>query len=303
MIKHYELAIIGAGPIGLIAAKIASDQNYQTLIIESRPHVGGQVTELYPKKEVEDLIGLPVILGEQYIELLMNDLTFNDHLELALNTEVTNLESNDTGVVIKTSNGDYTADNVIVATGLGVYKPRPLGVENEDKYQEILYALKDYDFLANKKVLVMGGGDSAIDWAKMVSYVSDDVSLIHRRKEFRGDLSTIENVKTIKIFTPYIPLQILTTAGHLSGLRVENVETKEQLDLPADYILVNYGNIPRGDTFGLEKHRLGIKVDENFLAAPHIYVAGDVASYEGKKKRIIPGMEELDSIFASLKKN
>lgn len=298
--KLYDLAIIGAGPIGLIAARKAQDANLNTIIFESRERVGGQAIELYPEKEVVDLIDTPVMLAKDYVDLLVDKLEFNERLTLKLNTSVVKVESKDDYVSVITSSGEVWASNVIVATGLGIYTPRPMGVEGEDKYEEIAYSVQDFSHFSDKKVLILGGGDSAIDWAKMVSRISRDVYLIHRRNTFRGNINTIDGIDTITLLTPYVPKEIIGENGRLKALIVEHTETKELVSLDADYILVNYGNIPRGDSLGLESLNRGIKVDENFSAGRNIYVAGDVAAYPNKKKRILPGIEELARIFKQI---
>lgn len=299
-----DIIIIGGGPIGLLSLIQGCQAHLDGLLFESRDILGGQLTELYPKKEIVDIPGIPMILAEDYIKKLeLEYYQTSQSIKIKLQESVKKIETIDEIIFVTTNQAIYQTKTLVLATGLGIYTPRTMGILEEENFDHILYSVKDYQFLANKKIVIMGGGDSAIDWAKMMSYVSQDVSLVHRRREFRGDIETIAHIDSIHILTPYIPLELIGQHNHLEGIVVQHVEDGSILRLPADYIFVNYGNIPLSDTFGFEKLGMGIKVDDHYcIQAPNIFAVGDIAAYPNKKKRIAPAMVEVDSVIASIVK-
>ncbi|HML99806.1 MAG TPA: NAD(P)/FAD-dependent oxidoreductase [Bacilli bacterium] len=297
------LLIIGAGPVGLLTALKASSENIPALIIEGRDSAGGQLTELYPEKDITDIPGIELIKAKDYIALLLKQVAAKkDSIAFRFGHKVTTVNYQKSPIEIELDDKtSILADDVVIATGLGVYRPRPMGIPDEDKYSAIHYSLKDYQFLTDKRVIVLGGGDSAIDWADMCSKVTTKVTLIHRRNEFRGNILTLKNNQIVKILTPYIPYRLIGDNGELAALEIQNVETKNIERLPVDYIMVNYGNIPLSDNFGLPKLGIGIECSNGFKIANHLYAAGDIAGYEGKIRRLAPALKEIESIIKDIK--
>lgn len=283
-----KVIIIGAGPIGLYLASKLDDY----LIIEASDKVGGQLINLYPEKEIVDIKGIESIKAREYIELLSSKI---DMSKVHLNEKVNSIKE---GKVI-TSKGEYLADNIVVTTGLGFSSPRKLGIEKEDGCENILYKLDDFSFLKDKRVAVFGGGDSALDWAKEISRLSDNVSLIHRRTEFRGNPDTIKDCKNLKLYLPYVPYSIERKGNKCEKITIKKVsETEEEyISLDVDYVLVNYGQIAEQNNFDFPKDGNFLKVDENYRVSEHIFAIGDVASYENKKRRIAPGELEADKVL------
>lgn len=217
-----KVAIIGAGPIGLYFASLCEQYNIDYTVFEADSFIGGQLTHLYPEKIIYNIPGFESIKSADYIALLASNV---DSSKIILGTKINSLEE------LKTS-----YNHIIIATGIGEYQPRKLGLENEEKYN-VLYSLKDYDFLKNKKVVIFGGGDSALDWAKQLSEISE-VTLIHRRDEFRGNINTIKDCK-LKIYLSYIP-ESLTE----NKIKIKSVKTAGfSIDLDYEYILVNFGQL------------------------------------------------------------
>lgn len=216
-----KVAIIGAGPIGLYFASLCEHYNINYTIFEADSFIGGQLTHLYPEKIIYNIPGFESIKSADYIALLASNV---DSSKIILGTKINSLEE------LKTS-----YNHIIIATGIGEYQPRKLGLENEEKYN-VLYSLKDYDFLKNKKVVIFGGGDSALDWAKQLSEISE-VTLVHRRDEFRGNMDTIKECK-LKIYLSYIP-ESLTE----NKIKIKSVKTEEITNLDYEYILVNFGQV------------------------------------------------------------
>lgn len=294
MKKIYKIIIIGAGPIGLYLANLCEERKLDYLLLESSATVGGQITNLYPEKEIVDIPTIKSIKAKDYVTSLLVKI---NPIRIKVNETVIEVLQNNNVCEIKTKNNVYYCEYTAIVTGLGFTKPRTMELENEDKCKNILYSLKDYKFLANKKVAILGGGDSALDWAKTLSSISNDIYLIHRRNEFRGDESTINGCKNLTVLKPYVPIKIESEKEVATSLIIENIETKKHITIPLDYIFVNFGNIPTNNRFNLKYEGNFIKVDNNLLTDRNIFAIGDVASYKNKKRRIAPGREEAEKII------
>lgn len=216
-----KVAIIGAGPIGLYFASLCEQYNINYTIFEADSFIGGQLTHLYPEKIIYNIPGFESIKSADYIALLASNV---DSSKIILGAKINSLEE------LKTS-----YNHIIIATGIGEYQPRKLGLENEEKYN-VLYSLKDYDFLKNKKVVIFGGGDTALDWAKQLSEISN-VSLVHRRDEFRGNMNTIKDCN-LKTYLSYIPESLSE-----NKIKIKSVKTDLRIELDYDYVLVNFGQL------------------------------------------------------------
>ena len=292
--KETEVIIIGAGPAGLYFANLCEKAHMDYLLIDASNEVGGQITHLYPEKEIVDIPGIKSIISKDYISLLAKGVDKN---KILLNKKVEKIENN---VVFA---GDFSAKAkyIVLAVGLGFSSPRPLGVENENKCENILYHLKKFDFLKDKKVAIFGGGDSALDWAKEISKISDNVHLIHRRTEFRGNPETIKDCSNLSIHLPYIPYSIEYKDNHATRVVIKEVrqegepEHLEKIDV--EYILVNYGNVASNCDFGFDKQGLFVEVDENCRIKDNIFAIGDICDYENKKRRIAPSIVECEKVF------
>lgn len=294
MIKETEVLIIGAGPAGLYFANLCERNNISYLLVDASNEVGGQITHLYPEKEIVDIPGIESIKSKDYIARLYAPLNKENIL---LNTKIEKIENNE----VFANNFSAKAKYIVVAVGLGFSSPRPLGVDHENECPNILYHLKKFDFLANKKVAIFGGGDSALDWSKEISKLSNDVHLIHRRTEFRGNPETIKDCKNLNIHLPYVPYSIEYKNGKATSVTIKEVlpegSTEHLVIIPVDYILVNYGNVASNCDFGFEKQGLFIKVDENCRVKNNIFAVGDICDYENKKRRIAPSIVECEKVF------
>lgn len=216
-----KIAIVGAGPIGLYFAGLCEQFSIDYTIFEADSFIGGQLTHLYPKKIIYNIPNIKEIKSADYIAFLASKV---NQSKIILETKINSVEE------LKTS-----YNYIIIATGIGDYQPRKLGFKNEEKYN-VLYSLKDYDFLKNKKVIIFGGGDSALDWANQLSKISE-VTLVHRRDEFRGNVNTIKDCK-LKIYLSYIP-ESLTE----NKIKIKSVKSESSIELDYDYILVNFGQV------------------------------------------------------------
>lgn len=293
MQTFHKIIIVGAGPIGLYFANLCEKANLDYLLIEGSNDVGGQITRLYPEKEITDIPGIKSIKAKEYIKQLEAGISkakimFSEHI---LDVKQGKL------VELKTKNGIFTCEKLVLATGLGITVPRPLGVEHESEVDNIIYNLNDFSFLKNKKIAIFGGGDSALDWAKQLSELSDDVHLIHRRLEFRGNPETIKNCKNLKVHLPYIPQKINIEGNKAVSVTINEVSTEKTLEIPVDFIFVNFGNIPSQSTFPFKMTGTFLDVDKNNKVAENIFAIGDVSNYENKTRRIAPGINEANKVF------
>ena len=291
-----DIIIIGAGPIGLYFASKCEAKGYNYLVLEGSDSLGGQLTRLYPEKQIVDIPGIESIKSADYIELLKKKI---DLSKVILNSRVSDIKINEkieifAGITV------YFCKKLIIATGLGASVPRPLGVEHESECENIIYSVKSFEHLKDKRVAIFGGGDSALDWAKEISSISDNVHLIHRRLEFRGNPETIKDCKNLNIHLPYVPVSIDYSDHKATAVTIKKVDTEELLKIDVDYIFVNYGNIASLSSFPFKMENAFLVVDENNKIGQNVYAIGDVCQYQNKTRRIAPGLKEADKVFEQI---
>ena len=293
MENYHNIIIIGAGPIGLYFASKCEERGLDYLILEGSDSMGGQLTRLYPEKQIVDIPGIETIKSADYIELLKTKINLN---KVILNAHVSSIKTGDK-IELFAGKTAYFCEKLIIATGLGTSVPRPLGVERENECDNIIYSVKSFDHLKNKKVAIFGGGDSALDWAKEISAISDNVHLIHRRLEFRGNPETIKDCKNLKVHLPYVPSSIEYKDGKATSVTIKKVDADEFIKIEVDYIFVNYGNIASLSSFPFKMENAFLVVDGNNKVEQNVFAIGDVCQYENKTRRIAPGLREADKVF------
>lgn len=298
MQKHYHIIIVGGGPAGLYFANKCQNNGLDYLLIEASDTLGGQLPRLYPEKDIVDIKGIDVIKAKDYASKLANNLK---NEKVLLNTKVVDIVPGDK-IEVKTSTPSFSCDYLIIATGLGSSTPRPLGVDHEFEVKNIVYKLDDYSQLKDKRIAIFGGGDSALDWAKHLSKISNNVSLIHRRLEFRGNADTIKDCHNLAVYLPFVPDHIDVKNNKATSITIREVveegKTPKFTAIPVDLVLVNYGNIAETTSFNFEKDGSFLKVNPTtYSITKNIFAIGDVASYENKKRRIQPSIDEADAVF------
>ena len=293
----YDLTIIGAGPVGLYAGFYAGMRGMTVKIIEALEEAGGQPQTLYPDKMIYDIAGLPEISGADLTANLSAQLARVPH-ELYLDEKVENIsqEEENKHFVLQTSKSTHHSKAVLLTTGSGLLSPRKLNLEQEEELHalgRLNYFIQNLEEYREKEVAVLGGGDSALDWALMLEKVASKVHLIHRRPSFRAHALTVAELEqsTVEIHTPYLPQELST-----EGLKLQRVKSDELRHLEVDKILVNYGMMTNHVDLNeeLELSRRG-RITANRQQETNIaglYVAGDASDYEGKAPLMSVGFGE-----------
>ena len=308
MIKT-DILIIGAGPTGLFAVFEAGLLKLKCHLIDALPQAGGQCSEIYPKKPIYDIPGFPEILaGDLTLNLLEQCKQFEPGFTLGERAET--IEKQDDGSFVVTTNKGtkHQAPVVAIAGGLGSFEPRKPLIDNIDYFEDkgVEYFIKDPELYRNKRVVISGGGDSALDWSIFLANIASEVTLIHRRNEFRGALDSVDKVQElknqgkIKLITPAEVIKIV------GNLQVEAVVVKEmdsiyiekEHEIECDHFIPLFGLSPKLGpiaNWGLEIEKNAIVVNNALdyqTNIPGIFAIGDVNIYPGKLKLILCGFHE-----------
>jgi thioredoxin reductase (NADPH) len=299
-----EVVIIGAGPTGLFQVFELGLLGIKAHVIDSLRQAGGQCTELYPDKPIYDIPALPVCGAQELVDRLLQQIKpFG--AEFHLGEEVLELKRRDDGRFhLRTSGGTmFDAGAVVIAAGVGSFQPRRLGLEGVDQFEgsHIHYRVKSAADFHNRKLVIFGGGDSALDWTLDLAPKAASIALVHRRSEFRGAPASSARVRQLAAegklrFIEGLAQSLHSEAGALKGVRVKAASGDLQL-LDAEHLLVFFGLAPKLGPiaeWGLELDKRTIKVDtEKFQTnIPGVFAIGDINSYPGKKKLILSGFHE-----------
>lgn len=291
-----DIIIFGAGPIGLYAATLASLHNLKGKIFESQDNVGGQLSTLYPEKDIIDLPGYTCTTAQAFVDKLFEQYNSKENkLELHLNESIDSFTKVDDHFVVKTKQGTYETKTILLTTGMGNFTPRKTGCPNEDEFKNIVYSIKHKSDFTGKRLVVLGGGDSAVDWTLMLEPLASEISIVHRRNEFRAQSSSVEQMKKTKtnVLTPFNVKELKGENGNLTSIVIENAETKELKEINLDYLVVNYGMVPSQNTFEVEKTGANINVGEAYMTSiPNVFAIGNAINYAGKVKNITCGLGE-----------
>lgn len=304
MIKT-DILIIGAGPTGLFTVFEAGLLQLKCHIIDALPQPGGQLAEIYPKKPIYDIPGFPEVLAGDLVDNLMEQIKpFQPGFTLGERAET--IEKLDDGTFIVTTNKgtQHHAPVIAIAGGLGSFEPRKPLIPNIHQFEDkgVAYFIRNPELYRNKKVVIAGGGDSALDWSIFLANVASEVTLIHRRNEFRGALDSVEKVQELKKLGKISLITPAEVVG-LSGIdKLESVVAqlpdKSELTIETDAFIPLFGLSPKLGPiadWGLEIEKNAIKVDNTLdyqTNIPGIYAIGDVNTYPGKLKLILCGFHE-----------
>jgi len=304
-----EAVVIGAGPVGLFQVFELGLLEIKAHVVDSLPRVGGQCMELYPDKPIYDIPAIPVCSGRELTESLLQQIA-PFHPTFHLGQTVSTLQRQDDGrFALQTSRGTrFLTRTVIIAAGVGAFEPRRLRLEGISDFEnsQLFYRVRDPTDFAAQRLVIAGGGDSALDWAlnfaRDAAHSAESLVLVHRRHEFRAAPS---NVARMRELAAQDRMRLLIgqitgfeqSAGRLTALQVTGVDDAAVSRVPLDALLVFFGLSPRlGPVaeWGLELERRAVTVDtERFETnVPGVFAVGDINSYPGKKKLILSGFHE-----------
>ena len=299
-----DLCIIGAGPVGLFTVFEAGLLKMRCHLIDALPQVGGQLAEIYPKKPIYDIPGYPSILAGELVDNLMAQIApFKPTFTLGERVEVLDRQP-DQSFVVRTNLGTEVACKaVVIAAGLGCFEPRKPELANIDAYEHkgISYMILDPEKYRGKKVILAGGGDSALDWTIFLADVAAELTLVHRNETFRGAVDSAEKVAELAQ-SGRIRLLLSSELTGLEGdeqLRAVQITNKQKESswYETDYLIPLFGLSPKlgpieGWGLNLDKNAIEVAVHDYSTNVPGIYAIGDINTYPGKLKLILCGFHE-----------
>ena len=299
-----EVVIIGAGPCGLFQVFELGLLGIGAHVVDSLAHPGGQCTELYPDKPIYDIPALPVCGAQELVDRLLQQIKpFKPQFHLG--QEVVEFARLDSGrFLVRTAAGmSFDAGTVVIAAGLGSFQPRRLGIEGIEGFEggALQYRVKNAADLAGKRLVIFGGGDSALDWTLELLPRAASVDLVHRRSEFRAAPASVAKMREqvaagrMHCFEG-LPHSLIVSDGALRGVNIKNSAGAVQA-LAAEQLLVFFGLHPKLGPiaeWGLALEKRALKVDpEKFQTSlPGVFAVGDINTYPGKKKLILSGFHE-----------
>ena len=294
-----DLLIIGAGPVGLFAAYYSGFRGLSVAVVDSLPELGGQITAMYPEKDILDVAGFPVVKGKALVNGLVEQAATADPTYLLGRTAQTLVSDDEAGEVrVGFDDGtQVTAKAVIITAGIGKFAPRPLPAADEWTGDEVAFFVPSFAPYAGKDVVIVGGGDSAFDWALALEPVASSVTLIHRRDAFRAHQATVDKVlaSTVQVRTNANVSRLVGAHG-LEAVEVEDVKSKETTTLPAQAVVAALGfiaDLGPIQSWGLEVEKRHIVVDSATRTnLPRVFAAGDITEYPGKVRLIAVGFGE-----------
>lgn len=293
-----DLAIIGAGPAGLYGAYYAGVRGLSTVVIDSLPEAGGQVTALYPEKAILDVAGFPSITGRELIERCVAQAApFDPTYLLAHRAEVLD-RAPDGGFVVTTDHGASVAARAVLITGgIGTFTPRPLPGAEAYVGRGLVHFVREFATMRDKDVLIVGGGDSAVDWAAGLVDVARSVTLVHRRDRFRAHEDAVARLHASPVDV-IVPAEVSAVEGEdgVERVTVRRLDTGETRTLDVQAIVAALGftsDLGPLRSWDIDIDGRSILVDSRCqTSVPGIFAAGDITDYEGKVRLISVGFGE-----------
>ena len=299
-----DIIIVGAGPVGLFAVFEAGLLKLRCHLIDALPQVGGQLTEIYPKKPIYDIPGYPEVMASDLVRNLMRQIApFNPGFTLGERAESIEKQEDGRWAVTTSRSTRLLAPVIFIAGGLGSFEPRKPPIEGIERYEDrgVEYFVRNPEHYQNRRVVIAGGGDSALDWTIYLSQVAGEPTLIHRRTEFRGALDSVEKVQhlvqagKIKLVTnsQVVGLQ---GDGKLEAVTVQH-DTEGEFSIATDHFVPLFGLTPKlGPVadwgLSIDKSAVEVSTFDYSTNVPGIFAIGDINTYAGKLKLILCGFHE-----------
>ncbi len=292
-----DLLIVGAGPAGLFGAYYAGFRGMSVTVVDSLPELGGQVSALYPEKAILDVAGFPNVKGRELVEQLVEQASSAKPTYL-LGRTATSLTRDDDGVMMELDDGaSIRAKVVIITAGIGKFTPRPLPAGDGWEDRGLVFFVPSFAEYAGRDIVIVGGGDSAFDWAHNLEPIASSITLVHRRDQFRAHQATVDAVLAGRT---EVITKAQVTALH-GEHRVESVEITladgDVLTRPAQSVVAALGfvaDLGAMKEWGLEFDKRHIRVDTSMRTnLPRVFAAGDITEYDGKVRLIAVGFGEV----------
>lgn len=303
-----DILIVGGGPAGMFAAFYGGMRHASVKVIESMPQLGGQLAALYPEKYIYDVAGFPKITAQELVSQLERQMK-QFPIDIRLEEKVLQVVKQDERLFeVMTDKGMHQAKTVIITGGVGAFEPRRLELPEAAKYEKknLHYFVSDLGRFEGQKVLISGGGDSAVDWALMLEPIAGQVTLIHRRDKFRAHEHSVERLMSskVQVLTPK-EITALHGGDQITKATLTDCKTGEPFDLDVDAVIVSFGFVsslgPIAE-WGFDIDNGSILVDSRMETSIRgIFAAGDITTYPGKLKLIAVGFGEAPTAINNAK--
>ncbi|WP_405970571.1 NAD(P)/FAD-dependent oxidoreductase [Streptomyces sp. NBC_00988] len=300
-----ELLIIGAGPTGLFASFYAGLRGLSVTLLDSLPHLGGQVAALYPRKEIFDIAGFPAVTGQELVDRLVAQARLAEPV-IRLDEAAGRLESGPDAVTVTTSSGRrIRAGAVLITAGIGHFTPRPLPALDTFAGSGVHHVVAEAETYTGRHVVIVGGGDSAVDWANALVPYARQVTLVHRRKRFRAHEQSVTRLmdSTVRILTDS---EIAEVHGgdRMEAVTVRDCGSQALLRLDADVLIPALGHIASlGPLTGWGLHLRGQQIEvatDMSTGVDRVFAAGDITTYPGKVRLMAVGFGEAATAVNNL---
>jgi ferredoxin/flavodoxin---NADP+ reductase len=306
MIRMEDVIIIGAGPTGIYAAFQAGLRQLKARVFDASPSPGGQLTSFYPEKPIYDIPGVPSVKAGDFVQALMNQYApFAKSIPMHLSTSIQSIKQGQDHYEVITDNGDsYQSKFLILATGSGRLIPRVLEVEHLAVRHRVHYTIHDIASFKDKDVAVLGGGDSALDWANVLLGVAKSVTLVHRRKVFRAMEHSLESFQKQGHLHAGFEVKAVTEKDQKIKLQLIDTINLETRKIDVDDVIVCYGFLTtRGvyEAWGLHTEQHEISVSSSLETNLHnVFAVGNVTHFEGKSHTIAAGFGEVMEVIETI---
>jgi thioredoxin reductase (NADPH) len=301
-----DIAIIGAGPVGLFAVFEAGLLKMRCHLIDYLPQAGGQLSEIYPKKPIYDIPGYPTVLAQELVDNLMKQIEpFKPSFTFGERIETLEKRGERDFLLTTNLNTQLHAKIVVIAGGLGCFEPRKPEVKGLEQFENgkgINYMILDPEKYRGQKMVIAGGGDSALDWTIFLADVCSELTLIHRSESFRGAPDSVNKVMKLaqdgKINLHLNSgIEAVHGNGKLESVDISNSKTNEKLSIVTDHLIPLFGLSPKLGPIekwglNLDKHAIHVNVDDYSTNIPGVYAIGDINTYTNKLKLILCGFHE-----------
>jgi thioredoxin reductase (NADPH) len=292
-----DLLIVGAGPSGIYAAYYAGFRGLSTVVIDSLEEAGGQITAMYPEKLIFDVAGFPAVKGKDLINELIKQASAYNPTYILGETANELIKNSDGSFTVKSESHEINIKAIIITGGIGKFTPRPLPAASEWHGKGLVHFVPHFELHKDENIVIVGGGDSAFDWAMALHPIAKSISLVHRRDAFRAHEASVVEVKKLGV-NFYLESEVSEVSGSnkIEQVAVKNIKTGEVTNLPTDTLVAALGftaNIGPLAEWGIDLEKRRILVDTSMMTnVEKIYAAGDISTYPGKVALISVGFGE-----------